>query len=161
MANHAVECKTLSVQEFPKLATLVSNLIANLHVPFLVGGEQSRSWVFDTFFRADNGVCIAAVLAGEVIGWICAVEDYYSYSDEKSIQVLLWDVALEFRGRGIGKKLLDAVMKWGSGNRLLIVGVNPDSSKTPELAYAALTSKGFKEFERTYYLRLDKETDHD
>jgi GNAT superfamily N-acetyltransferase len=147
------------MQDLPALAPLAAALLKDQKLPFKTTGEKATPWFVNRYLRSPEGVCFIAEAEDKIVGWIGASIAPYAFSDEDLCQVAAWDVHPDYRGVGVGRVLLSKVMAWARlrGVNLVSVGVNADASSHPEAAYTALENVGFKEFERTYYIKVRDE----
>ena len=151
--------KQATTEDLPRLAPLAVALVKSQNLPFRVGGTKAVEGFTNTFLRSPKGVLFIGETDGEaktVIGWIGAFISDYVFSDEEFCHVRAWDVHPDYRNTGLGGRLLAEVIKWskGKGVDLISVGVNIDSSETPELAFGKLQSAGFIELERFFVKRF-------
>lgn len=154
--------KKATVEDLPIFADLCVALVRSQNLPFKVGGPICVENYVKDFIRDDSGFCYIAICDdpgqyhNKVVGWIGASCSFYTFSDEPIIQVRAWDVAPEHRAEGIGGALYMKVVEEAQYRnvKVITVGVNKDSSDTPELAFNKLEKLGFKEFERTFFMRL-------
>lgn len=145
-------------EEFLQLIPLAQSLVETQYLPMKVGGERAISTFLKEFILNNKGYCaVAKEEEAGMIGWIGGEIIPYQFSEEDIFQIRAWDVHPNYRGQSVGGILLAMAVKWAKEHniRIVTVGVNVDSSNVPELAFGKLEKIGFKEFERTFYVKLE------
>jgi GNAT superfamily N-acetyltransferase len=78
--------------------------------------------------RSDNVVLVAAAVSGEILGWIHGAEQESLESGQRC-EILALVVDAQYRGGGVGRRLVAAVEEWALSRSLLQVIVRSNANR--------------------------------
>lgn len=119
--------------DLPELVALLRQLFT-IEADFCFREDLQRRGLEMLFARAE-AVCLAAESAGKVIGMATAQILISTAAGGKKALVEDVVVTAEFRGRGVGRLLLEGIERWAVSQEVLRLDLAADQNNDPALGF--------------------------
>ncbi len=156
------DCQKIVIRAaVPEDAAAIQAMIAALALETI--GDRQAVLSVDAVRRFGFGAeksfeCIVGHRAGEIVGAVIMYDEFSTWSGQKGIYILDIYIAPCARGRGIGRRLIAEVAKWGGSRGASYVRLSVDQDNLRAVSFYEMI--GFKEraHDRVFVLSGDELT---